>query len=70
MGGSLVAPASDAQGALAGLMRAARDLGDELPLALDLVEREARYRAIVDTSMEGIWVFDPDGGTTFANRCV
>ena len=36
--------------------------------ASELAEREARYRGIVETSLEGIWMFDPDGATTFANE--
>lgn len=33
-----------------------------------LIESEARYRRIVETAEEGIWVIDPAGVTTFANR--
>jgi diguanylate cyclase (GGDEF)-like protein/PAS domain S-box-containing protein len=29
---------------------------------------EARYRSIVETAQEGVWVTDPDGGTVFANQ--
>ncbi len=40
----------------------------DVAAARELVEAEARYRGIVDTSLEGIWMVDPHGGTTFANR--
>jgi len=33
-----------------------------------LRESEARYRSIVDTANEGIWIIDADGKTTFANQ--
>jgi PAS domain S-box-containing protein len=33
-----------------------------------LRESEARYRRLVDTATEGVWVLDPDGVTVFVNR--
>ena len=34
----------------------------------ELSESEERYRRIVETAQEGIWVLDADGRTTYANR--
>ena len=62
------APVHDAEGRVVGLLGIARDITEELIAAHDLAGREARYRAIVDTSLEGIWMFDPEGRTSFANR--
>ena len=33
-----------------------------------LRENEARYRRIVETTVEGIWVLDPEGNTAFVNN--
>lgn len=61
------APVRDEDGRLIGLLGISHDVTEELAAAHELAEREARYRGIVDTSLEGIWMFDPAGATTFAN---
>ncbi|MBD2740299.1 diguanylate cyclase [Coleofasciculus sp. FACHB-1120] len=33
-----------------------------------LRENEARYRRIVETTVEGVWVLDPEGNTAFVNN--
>ncbi len=55
-------------------------LGSVLALVLDLTRRkeaeaalrdsEERYRTIVETANEGIWLSDPDGQTLFVNKRV
>jgi PAS domain S-box-containing protein len=37
------------------------------PAEKALRESEARYRSIVETATEGVWIFDADSQTTFAN---
>jgi two-component system sensor histidine kinase/response regulator len=51
-----------------------RSMGRILANALDTLRlrdvvaaNEARFRRIVETANEGIWLLGPDGGTTFAN---
>ncbi len=44
-----------------------RDLGDLHLVDQSLEESERRYRSIVDTAEEGIWIHDRDGIVTFAN---
>jgi diguanylate cyclase (GGDEF)-like protein/PAS domain S-box-containing protein len=34
----------------------------------DLKESEAKYRRMIETANEGIWIIDPEGKTTFANE--
>lgn len=43
------------------------DITDRVLAEKQLVESEARYRRIVETSDEGIWVIDAQTRTTFAN---
>ncbi|HSB96305.1 MAG TPA: diguanylate cyclase [Spongiibacteraceae bacterium] len=35
-----------------------------------LRESEQRYRLLIETSAEGIWILDPQGNTTFANTAI
>ena len=44
-----------------------RDVTDRVEAEQALRVSEARYRAIVDTAQEGIWVASPDGRTLYAN---
>jgi PAS domain S-box-containing protein len=45
----------------------ARDIAERLKAEEELRESEERYRRIVDTAVEGIWVLGPDTLTTFVN---
>ncbi len=44
-----------------------RDITDQHLAADALAASEARYRSIVETAQEGIWVTESDGSTVFAN---
>jgi hypothetical protein len=45
-----------------------RDIGERKKTEETLKESEERYRNIVETANEGIWIIDVDGTTTFANK--
>ena len=61
-------PVRDERGEVVGVLGISHDHTVELAATQALAEREARYRGIVDTSLEGIWMLDPEGRTSFANR--
>jgi diguanylate cyclase (GGDEF)-like protein/PAS domain S-box-containing protein len=44
-----------------------RDVTEQHGAAEALAASEARYRSILETAQEGVWVTDPDGRTVFAN---
>jgi diguanylate cyclase (GGDEF)-like protein/PAS domain S-box-containing protein len=44
-----------------------RDVTEAREAADALTESEARYRSILETAQEGVWVTDRDGATTFVN---
>ena len=43
------------------------DITDRRRAEVQLRESEERFRRIVETALEGIWVLDPQGRTAFAN---
>ncbi|MDP9102135.1 MAG: EAL domain-containing protein [Actinomycetota bacterium] len=53
--------------AVAGVVVNARDATQQALAAAALADSERRYRRIVETADEGIWVTDADGITRFAN---
>ena len=57
----------DPQGNVVELQSVGRDINDLKHVEQALRESERRYRQIVETANEGIWVIDSQGNTTFAN---
>lgn len=60
-------PDQDAKGRT-GLTKFVADVGDEACTAEELRMSEERYRKIVETSMEGIFILDRDAMLVFVNR--
>jgi len=58
----------DAQGRSAGLCGVTLDISARKEAERTLQESEARYRTIVETVQEGIWIVDADARATFVNR--
>ena len=44
-----------------------RDVSERMTVEAALQDSEARYRRIVETASEGVWMADPAGHTTFVN---
>jgi len=60
-------PIYDAQDEILGVAGIAIDLTERRRAELALRESEARYRRIVETANEGIWIIDTDSQTSFVN---
>jgi PAS domain S-box-containing protein len=60
-------PKFDPSGAFSGYIGSCLDITDRRRAEVQLRESEERFRRIVETALEGIWVLDPQGRTTFAN---
>src|SRR5271157_5873884 len=54
-------------GTFSGYIGSCLDITDRRRAEVQLRESEERFRRIVETALEGIWVLDPQGGTAFAN---
>jgi PAS domain S-box-containing protein len=61
------APIIDPSGMLMGSVLAAHDISERRRAEEALRVSQERYRSIVDNTVEGIWSFDLDGITTYAN---
>ena len=53
---------------IAGIVINLRDVTSRVESARALQESQERYRAIVETAQEGIWVANPQGRTVYANQ--
>ena len=60
-------PRYEPDGTFSGYIGSCLDITDRKRTEGQLRESEERFRRIVETALEGIWVLDPLGQTTFAN---
>ena len=61
-------PLRDSSGALKGSVNVLRDITERKRAEVALRESEERYRRIVETAEEGIWMIDAENRTTFTNK--
>jgi PAS domain S-box-containing protein len=61
------APIIESGGAVAGLVGVSRDITEQREADLALQRSEERYRQIVETAEEGVWIFDEHFRTLFVN---
>ena len=62
-----IAPIYQENGELEGFIAVQTDITDRRQTEEELRERESYYRCIVETASEGVWMFDSESKTTFAN---
>jgi diguanylate cyclase (GGDEF)-like protein/PAS domain S-box-containing protein len=62
-----LAPLTDEHGTVVATTGIARDMSTAKQAALALHASEERYRRMVETAYEGVWVIDAQNKTTFAN---
>jgi diguanylate cyclase (GGDEF)-like protein/PAS domain S-box-containing protein len=63
-----LAPLTNERGAVVGTTGIARDMSTAKQAAVALRASEERYRQIVETAFEGVWIIDAKNRTTFVNR--
>jgi diguanylate cyclase (GGDEF)-like protein/PAS domain S-box-containing protein len=63
-----LAPLTDAHGTVIATTGIARDMSSLKQAAQALRSSEERYRRIVETAFEGVWIIDSGNKTTFVNR--
>ena len=61
------APIIDRDGSVAALVGVSRDVTEQKRAELALQESEEKYRQIVETAAEGVWIFDQHFETVFVN---
>ena len=62
------APILEKSGEVTALVGVSRDVTDQKEAELALHESEERYRQIVETTEEGVWIFDENLRTVFVNQ--
>ena len=60
-------PEFDREGRVASVMTVSRDITGRKRADRELRKSEDRYRRLLDTIQEGVWVIDKDSNTTFVN---
>ena len=63
-----LAPLTDEDGEVVATTGIARDMSTAKQAALELKASEERYRRIVETAFEGVWIIEGNNKTTFVNR--
>ena len=63
-----LSPILDGEGRVVSASTIARDITGRKRTEAALRESEARYRRLIDTAHEGIWLLDPEGRTTYVNE--
>src|SRR5207302_400403 len=63
-----LAPLTDEHGTVIATTGIARDMSTAKQAALELRASEERYRRIVETAFEGVWIIDSKNQTTFVNH--
>ncbi len=61
------APMADGDGSAKRLLLFARDVTAEKLVQAALTERERSFRTVVETALEGVWMVDTSGATTYVN---
>ncbi|MFZ5447857.1 MAG: sigma 54-interacting transcriptional regulator [Thermodesulfobacteriota bacterium] len=61
-------PVKDASGATVQALEHGRDVSKTKALELQIKTSEEKYRTIVELAREGIFIVDPEGSLTFANK--
>ena len=63
-----ISPLYDSEGKIIGGIHVARDINERKQAEERLKESEEKYRNIVETANEGIWITDSEARTTYVNK--
>jgi len=61
------APVLERTGGVAAIVGVTRDVTEQKQAEIALRQSEEKYRQMVETATEGVWIFDDAGSTTFVN---